>query len=456
MNITAAYRDWLMNPVNNDHRVLLIEADHVTGTVCLATAPYMSETGQPYDDWLPEIPVLDESLYGHVGVGSFSAVNHCNPDEWQDYQFIGQECRWYYGDLRWNRGQFQPVATAIINDVRRDEYTFEFDLVDRGFMLEKPVPLASANINDKSVEIPLTLGHVFNAPAKLIDYAHQIYQIHSGSLDIVIVRDNGVPISFTAMNNEGKFKLKNRPVGTVSCDVRQADNTLMAITRYLAELAGMGTVQQYGLSAWQRIASLGIQITGSTTYAALLDELAESVGCWWRLNAPGQIELVSDQQPVQDIVLTEDDLIDLNPDSTERPFNKIKLHHTPNLTVLDGTVIEGAVEAGVISQSLRQRLINSHRTITRTTHARTGVFNSTLERNSLITDDDQAARLMTLLSQRHGQLHRGYSGSMRAIAYGLRVGDRVNIDYPGVQGTALLTRITRGYDGDLTEVSILV
>ncbi|MEZ5537653.1 MAG: hypothetical protein R3F02_18795 [Thiolinea sp.] len=45
---------------------------------------------------------------------------------------------------------------------------------------------------------------------------------------------------------------------------------------------------------------------------------------------------------------------------------------------------------------------------------------------------------------------------MRAVAFGLRVGDRVTVDYPGVRGVALVTRLTWGYDGDLSEVGLLL
>ncbi|MEZ5537652.1 MAG: hypothetical protein R3F02_18785 [Thiolinea sp.] len=411
MAITAAYRDWLIDPVNNEHRVLLIEADHATGTVNMATLPYCSETGVPYDAWLPDMPVLDSTLFDHVAAGSFTAINNLNPDVWQSYNFTGQECRWLLGDLRWNRGQFQPVTTAILGDVSRDEFTFGFDLVDKGFLLEKEIQLNTSGTEDKQVTIPITLGSVFNVQPVLIDYGQQIYQIHDGLVEALTVRDNGVPVQFTPMLAIGQFKLKNRPVGTVTCDVQQANDSVLSMAQFIADKAGMGQVQQYGLAAWQRIAKLGIQIRNTISYARILDELAAAVGGWWRLDGLGRIEFVSDQQAALDLTLTEDDIIDLTPGSEQRPYNRIKLHYAPNATVLDEAVLEGPLEAGVISRTMHQRLINEGSTLEQPTQAITGLFEATLEQSTLIADADDTAQLMALLKQRYGRSHRSYTST---------------------------------------------
>lgn len=436
-------QNWLTNPVNDEFRVLLLEVHHSQGIVRLATLPYMDETGNPYDDWLTESPVLDESLYSHTAVGDFQAVNTLNPEQWGSYYWAGYPCLWFWGDIRWQRSQFVQVAAAVNDDVRRDDVVFDFDVVDRGFLLEKPV---------RTDDEPLTFGYARNITPTQVNYEHQVYQVHDGLVDqIPMIRDNGVPVSASFALDSGKYTLDALPVGTHTTDVMEANDTAPEILQALATRAGFEVADNYGLATWQQQAKMGFAVN-QESYADLLDQLATAIGAYWRLDGLGRIELVSDQVIPLDMVLTDDDLLDLQPDRAQRPPKRIELHYDPNPNVLSDDVLSGPVSAGVVSEAERIWLSNTDTTLKRELQVMVGDFDDTLSYHSFIRDPEDAELLLDLLEGRSLELRRVYRGQMRAVAYGLRIGDRVRLDCTEVSGVALIVGMTRGIDGDLTDV----
>lgn len=453
--MTPEFITWLTNPLFDANRTVLIEAEHSNGTVYLSTLPYLSESGIAYDAWLLEEPVFEEALDAHAGVGDFIVINHSNPDDWQGWAWVGCECRFYFGDVAWPRAAFEPIARTLIEDVRRDGLRFVFDVVDRGTLLEKPIAQLDIDVRGESKEIPLCFGSLFNVTPVLIDYAEQVYQVHDGAVLSVLPRDNGIPVDCTALLSAGKLKLLNSPVGTLSCEVQQPDKTLLSVLQVVASRAGF-EVAHYGTQSWQRLAIVGLYVTGEPSFASLLDELAASVGCWWRLDALGRIELISDQAEPLAITITDDDVLDLQPAALERPVNKITLNYAPNHVVLDQDVLTGAVEVGVLTQAESNRLTQAHSTQTRVTYASTGVFESTLEQNSVAVETSTAAAVLDLLHIRKGKPHRRWTGQMRSVAWGLRVGDRVYVDCEDAHGVGLITRMARARSNGLTDVELLV
>lgn len=446
---------WLTNPLFDTNRTVLVELEHSAGTVYLSTLPYLAETGIPYDAWLVEEPVLEESLEGHSAIGDFSVVNYENPEVWQNYHWLGYECRLLIGDVAWPRSAFSMLATAIIEDVRRDGLTFSFDIVDRGFLLERNIQQQDVDVRGESKEIPLSFGHLFNIQPVLVDYPNQIYQVHDASVLAIEPRDNGIPVSYTALLSAGKFKLTHQPVGTLSCAVEQQSATILSIMQELAQRAGFEVVH-FGTQSWQRSAVAGLYISGEPTFASLLDELASSVGCWWRLDGLGCIELISDQAEPLNITLTDDDVLDLQPSNLERPTNKITLRYAPNHVVLSEDVLAGAIEAGVVSSLHGKQLTQTDSVEIRLTHASTGLFDTAVEYKSIVIDVTTATLLLDLLEQRQGTERRHWTGQMRSVAWGLRVGDRVYVECEDVRGVGLVTRLARARSGGLTDVELLI
>jgi hypothetical protein len=446
---------WLTNPLFDANRTILIELEHSAGTVHLSTLPYLSETGIPYDAWLLEEPVLEETLEGHTSVGDFSVINYENPDVWQGYHWSGRECRLYIGDVSWPKSAFSGLATAIIEDVRRDGLTFTFDIVDRGFLLERNIQQQDIDVRGESKEIPLSFGHLFNVSPVLVDYPNQIYQVHDAAVLAIEPRDNGIPVGYTALLSAGKFKLDHQPVGTLSCGVEQQAATVLAIVQEIARRAGFELVH-YGTQSWQRLAVAGLYVTGEPTFASLLDELASAVGCWWRLDGLGRIELISDQSEPLNITLTDDDVLDLQPSNLERPANKITLRYAPNHVVLSEDALAGAVEAGVVSALQSQHLTQADSVMTLLTHASTGLFDSLIEHKSIVVDTDSATMLMDILQQRQGTERRRWTGQMRSVAWGLRVGDRIHVNCEDAHGVGLVTRLARARSSGLTDIELLI
>lgn len=453
--MTSEFIAWLTNPLFDGNRTILIEAQYSAGVVYLSTQPYLSEAGLAYDAWLLDEPVFEESLDAHASVGDFIVINNHNPDDWQSWAWVGCECRFYFGDLNWPRAAFEPIARTLIEDVRRDGLRFVFDVVDRGALLEKSIQQLDIDVRGESKEIPLCFGSLFNIAPVLIDYAEQVYQVHDGAVLSVLPRDNGIPVECTALLSAGKFKLLNSPVGTLSCEIQQSNKTLLSVLQELATRAGF-EVTHYGTQSWQRLAIVGLYVTGEPSFASLLDELADSVGCWWRLDALGRIELISDQEEPLAITITDDDVLDLQPAALERPVNKITLNFAPNHVVLDQDVLAGAIEVGVLTQAEGNRLTQAHSTQTRITHASAGVFEGSLEQNSVAIEASTATELLDLLHARKGQPHRRWTGQMRSVAWGLRVGDRVSVDCEDVRGVGLITRMARARSNGLTDVELLI
>ncbi len=438
-------QNWLMNPVNDECRVLLLEVHHSQGIVRLATLPYMDEHGNPYDDWLTEAPVLDESLYSHAAVGDFQAINTLNPEQWASYHWAGYPCLWFWGDIRWPRSQFVQVAAAVNEDVRRDDVTFDFDIVDRGFLLEKTV---------RTTDDPVTFGYARNITPKQVDYARQVYQIHDGPVDqIPVIRDNGVPVSATFALESGQYTLNAKPVGTHTVDVMEVNDTAPEIVQALANRAGFEVVDSFGLATWQQQAKLGFAVK-QESYAECLNRVATAIGAYWRLDGLGRIELVSDQVMPLDTTLTDDDLIDLQPGQAKRPPQRIELHYDPNPQTLSVDVLSGPVEAGVVSAAERQWLSSSSTILRRELRVMTGDFDETLVYHSHTRDAEDAELLLDLLEGRCLEVRRTYRGQIRPVAYGLRVGDRIRLNCTEIKGVALITRLTRRINGELSDVEL--
>lgn len=446
---------WLTNPLFDANRTVLIEAEHSTGVVYLSTLPYLSESSIAYDALLLEEPVFEESLDAHAGIGDFVVINHSTPEVWQSFSWVGCECRFYFGDVTWPRAAFAPIARTLIEDVRRDGLRFIFDVVDRGALLEKPIAQLDIDVRGEAKEIPLCFGALFNVAPVLIDYAEQVYQAHDGAVLSVQPRDNGIPVDCTTLLAAGKFKLANNPIGFLSCEVQQSDKTLLAVLQQVATRAGFEVVH-FGTQSWQRLAVVGLYVTGEPSFASLLDELVASVGCWWRLDALGRIEVISDQAQTLDITITDDDILDLQPAALERPNNKITVNFAPNHVVLDQGTLAGAVEVGVLTQAQATRLTQAHSAVTAPSFASTGAFASSLEQTSVAVEQSVADALLALLTQRKGSAHRRWTGQMRSVAWGLRVGDRVSVDCDDVRGVGLITRMARARSGGLTDVELLI
>lgn len=140
MTTAAEYYDWLVDPVNNQHRLLLIELDHSDGTIYLATDAWISDSNTIYDDWLTSLPYIESSIGSAADLGDIDAVNPDLSVDWLNYSFRGRRCRWFHGDRRWLKSDFYQVATCTIQGIRctgdrqyRFELTSDSQRYDRTF-----------------------------------------------------------------------------------------------------------------------------------------------------------------------------------------------------------------------------------------------------------------------------------------------------------------------------------
>ena len=451
--MSPEYKEWLLNPDNNDFRTMLLELVHSAGKVYLSTLPYMTKDGTPYDSWLVSFPVIEEFLYTNTTVGDFTAINTFDPDTWQSLNFTGKECNFFFGDIRWEREQFHPVASAVISSVTRDDFEFSFDLVDRGFLLEEKIPMETIS-GESTALTPLAFGTIFNARPVLTDYASQTYSVGCVGGSGLVLKDNGVPVGFTSNDLNDKITLDSTPHGELTFGVKSGYGDIQTVANHILGLGGFQPVTTYGLAAWQNLADIGLWLDGEKTYSEVLDLITNSLGCWWRLTPLGTVEIVSDQNPPIDLTLTTDDFVTLTPSSSVAPVKAVELNYRKNYAVLSNEVLAGGLSAEVFTPEEAVLLSQEYTQISTTISVDTGVFSSSHVRNSLLAEGTEAILLKELLVNRFGKKTTDYTGEMRAVAFGLRVGDRVNVDYPGVQGIALITHLGKGDEGLISSVGL--
>lgn len=128
---------WLEDLSRDEYRAYIIEVEHTQGILYFGSQPWLSDEQIAYDDWIIEAPTILESLDDPVAVGSFQAINPILDDAWEEYNWRGQACRIYYGDVSWKKEQWQLIISSLVEAVvKKDETTYQFDLVDHGYKLE--------------------------------------------------------------------------------------------------------------------------------------------------------------------------------------------------------------------------------------------------------------------------------------------------------------------------------
>ena len=143
-------RLWLLDRSRDSFRVMLMEIEHSSGTVFIASRPWMSESHIAYDDFLLTDPFLESELDSFNGIGDFECINLDENDDWNNHLWSGYECRWYYGDMTWYRSEFIQLGRAIIDDCQpKGQRVFQFNLHDNGFRLKQKI---TGTLNNVSVQ----------------------------------------------------------------------------------------------------------------------------------------------------------------------------------------------------------------------------------------------------------------------------------------------------------------
>jgi hypothetical protein len=130
----------------------------------------------------------------------------------------------FMGDVRWPRADFRQLFAGTQAGLGcRDRATLNLGLRDKLQRLNTPVSdtRLGGSTDNKDRLIPLCFGECHNVEPLLIDPALLKYQVHGGAIERIIeVRDDGVPVNFTADLAAGTFTLTAQPAGVITCSVQ--------------------------------------------------------------------------------------------------------------------------------------------------------------------------------------------------------------------------------------------
>lgn len=358
----AEYLAWL---ASNGRRCILVEID-------ADTPLYFSDRGYTS---LPTDTNPNRHYHPHVAGGvalretlplsgsaslSYGDVELHNEDgaldDLLDTVVEGRAIRIYYGDMRWSLDDFRLVVSGIVARISsRTRGRLNVVMQDKLADLSKQVTdklIGGTGVNKDQLR-PVVLGEVHNLTAISEDVQNERYRVHDGPIEAIIeVRDNGVPVGFTADLNEGTFDLEANPAGAITASV-QGDktggeylNTIAALIERLVTTYGGWTgadIDEDNFSAFaaEHTQPVGIAITSGTSIINACQQLAASVGAQVVMSRNGLLRLVKIDLPI-------DSQYDIQPYDYERASLRlagepdimaaIKLAYCRNWTVQDALV----------------------------------------------------------------------------------------------------------------------
>lgn len=255
------------------------------------------------------------SLDGTVSLSSgsieFSNTNG-EIDSWLVDIWKNRTVKIYIGDVFWPESDFYLIFDGVIAEQpsAEDRTKVVLTLSDKLQRLNttlSDVKLGGIGTN-KDKLLPYLFGECFNISPLLVDLATHKYQIHNGQIERIIeVRDNGVPVGFTADLTTGTFTLLQQPVGTITCDA-QGDcpggvyvNDPIGIIKRLAK--GFGPVAtrfvdaEFAASFPASTAVIGEYLTDKTNLLELCNKITSSIGARVAMTRTGLLYIVLLQLP---------------------------------------------------------------------------------------------------------------------------------------------------------------
>lgn len=147
-------------------------------------------------------------------------------DSWVDDYWANRSFSIYLGDSSWPRADFRQIFSGVTTGIdMRKRDTLNITISDVMQRLNNPVTEAKLGGTSSRADdvLPLCFGECHNITPVLTDGTINEYMVHNGPIENIIeVRDNGVPVSFTQFPATGKFRLAASPAGTITASVQGA------------------------------------------------------------------------------------------------------------------------------------------------------------------------------------------------------------------------------------------
>ncbi|WP_299082832.1 hypothetical protein [uncultured Paraglaciecola sp.] len=359
------YQAWLAD--DDAIRCILVEADNNNGseqTEYLSTKVYFdSSLGRVYKPIVngSSIQVVERVSLSSNSFLSFGDIEINNQDGsrdgWLDYIWTNRAVKVLIGDVNWIRSDFRTIFNGIIEDIdSANRGVLNLKVRDKLQRLNMPLTenkLGGATKN-KDELLPLCFGEVHNITPLLTNPSTLEYQVHDGAIeDIIEVRDNGVPVSFTKNLLDGKFTLNQSPFGRITASVQGYKpatwiNTIGDLIKTLTTSYG-DTNNRFALSdidvtqvdAFNAAnpSPLGTHKSTRDTVLNVCNKLARSIGAQLVMSREGLLKLIQVTLPATGtpIEITQNDIIEDTLQIAEKVIIKsaIKLGFAKNLTVQD-------------------------------------------------------------------------------------------------------------------------
>jgi hypothetical protein len=234
----SQYSAWLSD--DKAIRCILVEAQVKTGgsitTRYLSNRGYVTKPSESPANTVYEGKVVggikfSQSMSVDGGISmSFGDIELNNIDgsldTWLDDYWANRSVKVFLGDVTWARADFRLVLDGVATGVdSRSRTRINIKLSDKLQRLNTPVSEAKLGGSTTNADnlIPLCFGECHNVEPLLVDASIHEYQVHNGAIENIIeVRDNGVPVSFTPLLSLGKFRLNQQPYGQITCSVQGA------------------------------------------------------------------------------------------------------------------------------------------------------------------------------------------------------------------------------------------
>ena len=235
----------------------------------------------------------------------------------------------------------------------------------------------------KGKEKPVCLGTVYNWSPPCVNTALLIYQVNDGAVsDVPMVYDRAEELTqeadyateadlLTPANEPspgcykvypagGYFRLGSSPAGQVTCDIVEgttaADRTPAQLYKRCLERKGYTSADWSAsdLTTLDTAAGYvsGVMVEGSTTYAAMFDQIAGSVWGWWGIDRTGVFRIKQLLAPTGTPVasFTANKLVDGNPPQKIQtndpgrglPSYRTVVQYKRNYTIQRAYVLDGA------------------------------------------------------------------------------------------------------------------
>lgn len=324
----SQFTEWLKTP--SAIRCVLVEAEVKQSVSGVVTTRYLSSRG--YNTGASDTPANTNymarvsggikftrslSLEGSVSL-SFGDIELINADgaldNWLDDYWVNRPITVLVGDPSWARSDFRTLYNGTITGIdsrKRDRVNLKIgDLLQRLNTVVSEAKLDDTSLQDDNL-LPLCFGECHNITPLLVDRTVNRYMVHNGAIESIIeVRDNGVPVSFTANLALGTFTLSAAPAGTITASVQGAKFTTFdsgsaiyrnsigdiiytLMTTYgTASIRPLGSdIDSAGLGAF-RSHAVGIYLDSRTNVLEACNRLASSVGARLYVTTAGKISLV--------------------------------------------------------------------------------------------------------------------------------------------------------------------